>query len=308
MKTLTQFDNLLDLVRSYPTERSCVEALELLRWPDGVVSPYDSSAKVYNYGNGRYRCANTKKDFNVRTGTMFHASRVSLQNWFVAIWLLTSDKKGISSYCLAKHLNVTQPTAWFMLQRIRNCYGTSNEKLSGEVELDETFVGGKNKNRHRNKKVPKCQGRSFKDKTPVLGMLERGGQVRAFVVPNTGAYAMTIPIFKNISKFTKLYTDEWGGYRIIRQQSIYYSHAQVDHGKGQYVDGNATTNSIEGFWSILKRGIIGVYHRTSRKHLQLYVNEYVFRYNTRNDSNMDRFYALLQSAGRRLSYSTLTNG
>lgn len=308
MKTLTQFKSLLDLLQAFPTERSCVEALEQLRWPDGIVSPYDPSFKVYNYGNGRYRCANTKKDFNVRTGTLFHATRVSLQSWFVAIWLLTTTNKGISSYGLAKQLNVTQSTAWFMLQRIRNCFDQGAGKLSGEVEMDETFVGGKNKNRHRNKKVPRCQGRSFKDKTPVFGMIERGGTVRAFAVPNTSTYVLTIPIFKNIGKYTKLYTDEWSGYRIIKQQSKYYSHAQVDHGKKQYVDGNATTNSIEGFWSILKRGIIGVYHHASRKHMQLYVNEYVFRHNTRNDNDASRFYTFLQNIGNRLTYSTLTNG
>ena len=308
MKTLTQFNCLLELIKVFSTEQACVDALEQLRWPNGVVSPYDSSSKVYNYGNGRYRCANTKKDFNVRTGTLFHASRVPLQKWFVAIWLLTSDKKGVSSYCLAEHLHVTQSTAWFMLHRIRNCYGKNVGKLSGEVELDETFVGGKNKNRHANKKIRNSQGRSFKDKTPVFGMLERGGNVRAIVVPNTSAYTLTIQILQNISKFTKLYTDEWTGYRIIRQQSTYYSHEQVDHGKRQYVNGNATTNTIEGFWSILKRGIIGVYHHASRKHLQLYVDEYVFRYNTRTYSNTDRFYALLQNAGKRLAHNTLING
>lgn len=308
MKTLTQFKSLLDLAKAFPTEQSCVEVLEQLRWPDGIVSPYDPSSKVYNYGNGRYRCANTKKDFNVRTGTLFHATRVPLQSWFVAIWLLTTTNKGISSYGLAKQLNVTQSTAWFMLHRIRNCFDQGADKLCGEVELDETYVGGKNRNRHRNKKVPRCQGRSWKDKTVVFGMIERGGRVRAMVVPNAKTYVLTIPIFKNVAKYTKLYSDEHVAYRIVKQQSIYYSHAQVDHSKGQYVDGNATTNSIEGFWSILKRGIIGVYHHSSRKHLQLYVNEYVFRHNTRNDNDASRFYAFLQNIGNRLTYSTLTDG
>lgn len=308
MKNLVQFDSLIALFQTYPTEQSCREALEQLRWPDGVVSPHDPSSKVYNYGNGRYRCASTKKDFNVRTGTLFHATRVPLQSWFVAIWLLTTNKKGISSYCLAKQLHITQSTAWFMLHRIRNCFDQGADKLSGEVELDETFVGGKNKNRHADKKVPKCQGRSFKDKTPLLGMLERGGRVRTFVVSDTSCKSLTSHIVRNIAKHTTLYTDEWCGYRLVRRWTHYYSHAQVDHGKGQYVDGNATTNSIEGFWGILKRGIIGVYHHASRKHLQFYANEYAFRYNTRKNGDANRFYAFLQSIEHRLTYNTLING
>jgi hypothetical protein len=151
-------------------------------------------------------------------------------------------------------------------------------KLNGTVEPDETFVGGRNKNRHRNKKVPKSQGRSLNDKTPILGMLERGGRVRALVMPNTRASSLTAPILENVDCRATLYTDEWGGYRLVKK---IYAHSQVDHSRGQYVNGDVTTNTIEGFWSILKRGIIGVYHHASRKYLQLYANEYEFRYNTR---------------------------
>jgi hypothetical protein len=181
----------------------------------------------------------------------------------------------------------------------------NDDKLSGTVELDETFVGGRNKNRHRNKKVPKSQGRSFKDKTPILGMVERGGLVRALVVPNTRASSLTSPILENVDRKATLYTDEWEGYRLVKK---IYTHSQVDHKRGQYVNGDVTTNTIEGFWGILKRGIIGVYHRASRKYLQLYANEYVFRYNTRKQSDMDRFYLFLQNIGNRLTYSTLKNG
>ncbi|MDR2909907.1 MAG: IS1595 family transposase [Bacteroidales bacterium] len=310
MKNLIEFNSLLDLLQAFPTEQSCIEALEQIRWTNGVVSPYDSSSKVYCYNDGRYRCANTGKDFSVRTGTLFHATRVSLQKWFVAIWLLTTNKKGISSYCLAKQLHVTQPTAWFMLHRMRKCFNMDTGKLSGEVELDETFVGGKNKNRHANKKVRNSQGRSFKDKTPIFGMLERKGYVRTFVVPDTTHKSLTPIIFNNIEKQTTLYSDEWCGYKLIKQYPKYYTHLQVDHGKGQYVNGDATTNSIEGFWSILKRGIIGVYHHASRKYLQLYANEYTFRYNTRKQSDSDRFYLFLTNInkGNRLTYKTLING
>ena len=158
----------------FDTEEKCITYLEELRWMNGVVSPYDPTSKVYKGKNHLYYCKNTNRSFNVRTGTLFGSSNVKLRKWFVAIWLVTSHKKGISSYQLARDLGVTQKTAWFMLQRIRNCYGMENEgELNGEVEVDETYVGGKNKNRHASKKVRSSQGRSVKDKAPVLGMVSK---------------------------------------------------------------------------------------------------------------------------------------
>ena len=178
-----KFTSLFSLSQAFPTEESCLTYLEQHFWKNGVVSPFDPTSKVYNYGNHKYRCKNTGKNFTVRTNTLFHGSKVSLQKWFMAIWLIANYKKGISSCQLAKEIGVRQATAWHMLHRIRECFFCENDyKLDGEVELDETFVGGKNKNRHKNKKVRHSQGRSFKDKTPVLGMLQRGGKVVCRVV------------------------------------------------------------------------------------------------------------------------------
>ena len=164
-----EFKSLFDLLQAFPTEQSCIEYLELCRWKNGIVSPYDPASKVYNYGGGKYRCKNTGLNFNVKTGTVFQKSKVPLIKWFVAIWFETSHKKGISSIQLSKDISVTQKTAWHMLHRIRECFYCENDhKLDGEVELDETFVGGKNKNRHANKKIKNSQGRSFKDSRPDL--------------------------------------------------------------------------------------------------------------------------------------------
>lgn len=183
-----EFKSIIELMTYFDTEEKCITYLEELRWMNGVVSPYDPTSKVYKGKNHLYYCKNTNRSFNVRTGTLFGSSNVKLRKWFVAIWLVTSHKKGISSYQLARDLGVTQKTAWFMLQRIRNCYGMENEgELNGEVEVDETYVGGKNKNRHAGKKVRSSQGRSVKDKAPVLGMVERNGKLVAKTVQDTSA-------------------------------------------------------------------------------------------------------------------------
>ena len=193
-----KFNSLFDLQSAFPTEKSCIKFLEQIRWHGNVISPFDPTSKVYKRSDGSYRCKNTGKNFNVRIGTIFESSKLPLRKWFMAIYILTSNKKGISSMQLAKDLHITQKTAWFLTQRIRETFTIrTNDKLTGEVELDETFVGGKNKNRHWNKKAKKCQGRAFVDKVPVLGMLERGGRVICKVVKNTSYKQLTAPILRN---------------------------------------------------------------------------------------------------------------
>ena len=301
---LKEFNSLIELMGTLPDEQSCIDYLEKLRWNYNVVSPFDSDSKVYKLANNRYRCKNTGNNFNVRSKTIFSGSRISLRKWFIAMWLVTVNKKGISSCQLARDIKVTQKTAWFMLQRIRLCYECleEKEKLDGEVELDETFVGDKNKNRHWDKKVKNSQGRSFKDKTPVLGMLQHGGKVICRVVRSTSEKDITTHILQHVHKNAVVYTDEWKGYRTVWQN---YCCFVVDHGKGQYVDGIAYTNTIDGFWSILKRGIIGIYHKTSRKHLHKYVNEFTFRYNTRKERDSCKFNLLLCNVKCHITYKKL---
>lgn len=215
---LNNFKFVIELINEFSNEKKCIKALEQVKWANGIVSPYDETSKVYKCKDGFYRCANTQKDFNVKTGTLFEKSKINLQKWFVAIYYLTSHKKGISSLQLSKDIHVTQKTAWFMLERIRKCFEFENNNiLNNDVEVDETYVGGKNKNRHANKKVKNSQGRSTKDKTPVLGMIERNGKVNAKVVPNVTAYTLTKEIIKCVRDSANVYTDEYLGYNRICQ-------------------------------------------------------------------------------------------
>lgn len=299
-----------DLERAFPDEQSCIDHLEQIRWEDGaVVSPFDGASRVWKCKGNRYQCKNTGKYFNVKTATIFDNTKIELRKWFRAIWLATSFKKGISSYQLADEIGITQKSAWFMLQRIRNCFDIEDdEKLDGIVEADETFIGGKNKNRHRDKKVEKSQGRSFKDKTPVLGLLQRNGNLRAFVIPNTQARTLQPIIRSNVKKDSVFISDEWLGYSGL---GFDYDHHVVDHARKQYVDYDNPeihSNTIEGFWSILKRGYNGIYNWWSRKHMQRYVNEFVFRYNTRKVQIFDRFNLFLSRIGNRITYKELVNG
>lgn len=298
------FKSVRELISAFPNEQTCINHLEQLRWKGDVISPFDSSSKVYKCAGNKYKCKTTGKYFNVRTSTLFDNTKIELQTWFVAIYLITAHKKGISSLQLAKDLNVTQKTAWFMNHRIRNCFGIdNNSSLDNEVEVDESFVGGKNKNRHAHKKVENSQGRSFKDKTPVLGMLERNGKLIAKTIENTQGETITPEIVKSVKDTAKIYTDEWLGYKGLQK---IFDHTFIKHNEGEYVNGRIHTNTIEGFWSLLKRGIIGIYHSTSKKHLQKYVDEFVFRYNSRNETGMYRFNLLLQHSINRLTYKNLT--
>lgn len=296
-----EFHSILELVSTFPDEQSCIDHLEEIRWGGKVVSPFDEKSKVYKCSNNRYRCKETGKYFNVRTNTLFENTKVALQKWFLAIWLITSHKKGISSIQLSKDINVTQKTAWFMLQRIRNCFGIDDTTLSDEVEVDETYVGGKNKNRHAKKKVKNAQGRSNKDKTPVVGLVQRGGKLVAKKVEDVKTKTLTKEV-QSIVKNATVYTDEWVGYNLLKRM---YKHEIVKHGQGEFVSGKAHTNTIEGFWSLLKRGIIGIYHFVSKKHLQYYVDEFVFRYNLRKISDSERFNGMLKRFEKRITYSQL---
>ncbi|AYM99638.1 IS1595 family transposase [Chryseobacterium sp. 3008163] len=303
----TDIKSVLQLLNTFSTEEKCIEHLEQMRWGGIIVSPFDSSSAVYKCKGDRYRCKNTGKYFNVKTGSMFENTKISLRKWFLAIWLVTSHKKGISSIQLSKDIDVTQKTAWFVLQRIRACFGIeNNNELEGIVECDETFIGGKNKNRHKDKKVHNSQGRSFKDKTPVMGMLQRDGKMNAFVVPDTKRISIQPLICRLVNpETTILISDEWHGYTGLNK---YYDHKIIDHSKKEYVslqDSNIHTNNIEGSWNILKKSVSGMYNHVSRKHLQKYVDEFVYRFNLRKTPDNEKFKHLLVNSDVRTKYKDL---
>jgi transposase-like protein len=297
-----EFTSILDLLKSFPDEQTCINHLEELRWNGNVISPFDSTSKVYKCKGNKYRCKNTGKYFNVRTATLFDNTKIELKKWFLAIYIITSHKKGISSLQLSRDIDVTQKTAWFMLQRIRNCFGINdNELLNNEVEIDETYIGGKDSNRHDKNK--KSTGSGMKDKTPVFGMLERDKGVKAEVVEHNPNGKTLKPIIREkISKSATIITDGFGAYKNLNKE---YNHIIVNHLQGEYVRDIYHTNTIEGFWSLLKRGIFGIYHFTSDKHLQKYVDEFTFRYNSIDLTTAKRFDLMLANSEHRLTYKNL---
>ena len=292
---------LLTLYENFPDEESCIRYFEMMRWGDKVISPFDPTSKVYKCSNGKYKCKNTGRYFDVKTGTAFAKTKMPMRKWFSVMMLLLTHTRGISSCQVASILKIKQRTAWGMMQKVRQYMSMeNNHKLSGEVEIDETFVGGKNKNRHKDKKVEKCQGRSYKDKVPVFGILERGGKLIAKVVPNTQARTLVPIVKKNVEVGSTVYTDGWS-YKGLEGK---YEQLSVDHGKHFYGETYVTddgeiivvsTNGIENAWSLFKRRLKGTYIRVSKKHLQKYVDEFVFRFNTRNFTDSQRFNLLLRN-------------
>lgn len=249
-----EFKSIIDLITTFKAEQDCINHLEQIRWNGNVVSPFDPTSKIYKCAGNKYKCKNTGKYFNVKTDTIFEDTKIPLLKWFMALYVFSSHKKGISSHQLAKDISVTQKSAWFMLHRLRFVFDIPvfNEPLSGDIEIDETFMGRDDKNKHSNKKVEGNRGRSHKVKTPVLGMIERQGNIIAKVVENTKQMTVEPIIFDSVKEGSNVFTDEWSAYNKLNRM---YNHGRVNHGAKEYVNLMAHTNSLEGFWSHLKRGV-----------------------------------------------------
>jgi transposase-like protein len=279
-----EFKTLAEFVEYFKDEDTCRQHFAAIRFQNGEFCPHCGHRVIYTFSGGkRYRCASCREDFTIKTGTVFGESKLPLKKWFIAIYLLTTTSKGISSVQLAKHVGVTQKTGWFMDHRIRKALKQNGGKLFGPVEVDETYVGGLAKNMHKDKR--KHNGTGGVNKAIVMGLVERKGRVIAGVIPNTQAVTLHAQIDKHVERGAYVYTDAYGGYNGLAAR---FAHQTVDH-KVCYGLGDVHTNGAESFWALFKRGYHGVYHQMSKKHLQKYVDEFVFRFNNRPSTMQEIF-------------------
>jgi transposase-like protein len=292
----------------YADPENCRQFMVELRWPDGkVLCPTCGSDNVKYLPNARvFKCyvKHDRQKFSLKVGTIFEDSPIGLEKWLPAMWLIVNCKNGISSWEVHRALGVTQKTAWFMLQRIRLAMQESGGKLSGEIEVDETFIGGKARNMHASKRRANITGRGPKDKAIVFGMVERGGKVRASSVLSRQREDLQPLIRETVEAGAAIFSDELKSYEGLDDD---YKHAVINHAI-EYVHGNTHTNTIENFWALLKRGLHGTYISVEPFHLFRYIDEQAFRYNYRRDLNDgDRFtIAMQQIVGKRLTYKELT--
>ncbi|MGY4537019.1 transposase-like protein [Mucilaginibacter sp. UYNi724] len=302
----TNFKSLLQVLDFFKEETTCISYLAQSRWGDTPSCPHCGNVGAYVTNRG-YKCKAKEchKKFSVTTGTIFENTKISLRTWFAAMYLCTAHKKGISSLQLSRDLNITQKTAWFLLHRIREMLNNNEvEQLDGVVEIDETYVGGKFKNKHVSKRPANSQGRSGNGKTAVVGLLQRNGSVKTFVIKNTEAGTLQPIMLAHVSPNATVVTDAYSSYNGLSRT---YNHIKVKHIENNYITiGDDHTNSIEGFWSLLKRGIVGIYHYVSPKHLHRYCNEFGYRYNTRHNRDTTRFEDVFNNCNNvRLTYKVL---
>lgn len=305
MKTLREFRNLRSLVKHFATNEISKKFLAQLRWGDDVVCPHCGKHHCTQRTDGRYRCNQCKHNFSVITGTIFEGTKVELVKWFMAMYLVSSHKKGISSYQLGRDIGVSQNTAWYMLQKIRCLFKQDDSvALRGIVECDEVYIGGKEKWKHKSMHTPHTQGRSTKTKTPVFGMLERitlkdehGNDVpfsivRAMKVSDTTSKTLLPIIGQFVERGSMVITDELTSYNKLASEG--YTHEVVHHKNAEFAHGNISSNGIEGFWTHFRRMMIGCYHNVSDEHLQAYIDECCFRWNTRKASQEERFVYMFE--------------
>ena len=296
---------LVDAIKYFDDPDNALNYLASKRWPDGVTCPHcDAEKPMFLKTRRIWKCRKCRKQFSVKVGTIFEDSAITLGKWLTAVWLISKCKNGVSSYEIGRDIGVTQKTAWFMLQRIRLVLQDDRGgKLSGEVEADETFIGGKARNMHAKKRREKIHGRGPVGKAIVAGVLERGGEVRTAVVTKRRKKQLQGLIRSNVETGSELFTDELKSYDGLESD---YDHEVINHAE-EYVRERVHTNGMENFWSLLKRGLHGTYVSVEPFHLFRYLDEQTFRYNNRKGmGDGDRFaLACSRIAGRRLTWKKL---
>ena len=303
---LKNFDSLFDLMDAFPDEQSCIDHLRSIRWQNGEFCPHCGCNRIMHFADKKtFKCSECRLRFSIKVGTIFQDTKLPLRKWFMAIWLITNHSKGIASTTLAKDLKITQKSAWFVLHRLRHAARTPSfaSPLAGESEADTTFVGGKEKNKHKSKKTRGSQGGA--NKAVVVGVVARDGELRTAHV--AGAKAVTLQGFvrANVKAKSAVLTDEDRAFVGLSKD---YLHLAVNHSAGEYVrlGGYVHTNTIESVWALLKRQIYGIHHWVSSKHLQRYVAEMTFRWNRRILTVTERMNGLFACVEGPMPYKVLT--
>ena len=313
MIDFSHFNSIIELTSYFNSEEKCKKVIFESRWnKHDVVCPFCGQHHCTTRTDGRFHCSHCKANFSVTVGTIFENTKIPLVKWFLAMYLISCHKKGISSVQLATDIHVTQKTAWYILHKVRTLYKQDdNVQLYGLVECDEMYLGGRETNKHESKKTAKTQGRSTKTKTPIFGMTmvwktedvnEQTGEVKekthtyevAMKVQDTKASTL-IPIINHfVAEGSTIVTDELSAYNTLDKSK--YNHVFVRHGEKEFVVGCYSTNGIEGFWGHFKRMVFGTYHFVSKAYLERYIDEAVFRFNTKEMKESERFSYMFSKA------------